>query len=157
MRIRVFILLVFLVFYVSSCSYFSSEAKPNIQQLDSIINFTKVDVSPSFKVCDKLIEEAKTKCFRANIHQQMTKYLKASSFATKQAINEEVEVILLINKKGKITLQEVKSSEMLQQEIPDLITVIKTSIDSFPKLTPASKRGIPVATQYTLPIRIQTK
>ena len=68
---------IFLLIVCSSCNYFSLETnKPTLQEIDSIIDFSKVDVSPSFKVCDKLIDEAKTNCFRTNMHQQMTKNLK---------------------------------------------------------------------------------
>lgn len=145
-----------LLLLTTSCSYFSSNKKVEGQVLDTIVDFTKVDVSPSFSVCDKLIDEAKTKCFRANMHQQLTKRLRNFSFPINEIIDETIIVVLLINQSGKVSLQEVQSSDFIQEQIPDLLEFIEKSIDSLPKLQPAIKRGIPVVTQYELPIQITT-
>lgn len=147
----------FLLLLNTSCSYFSTDTSSDIQQLDTIVDFTKVDVSPSFKVCDNLIDEAKNKCFRANMHQQITKSLRKVKFATKKKIDEEIQVILQIDKGGKITLQEIQASDFLKEELPDLLPLLNKTIKKLPTLKPATKRGIPVNTHYTLPVRIQTK
>lgn len=146
-----------LLFFCASCSYFSTNNDSDVQPKDSVIDFTKVDVSPSFKACDKLTGEAKTKCFRENMHQQLTKNLNEYQFETKKVISEEIEVVLKINKNGKVILKNIKASSFLKEEIPDLIPLLKKTINSLSVLRPATKRGIPVNTEYKLPIKIQTE
>lgn len=146
-----------MLFCCVSCSYFSSETKKELQQLDTIINFSKVDTSPSFKNCTELIDQEKTNCFRENIHKKITNSLRFFSFSAKESINETIIVFLLIDEKGEVSLQKIESSDFVKKEIPDLLLSIKSSIDSLPTLQPAIKRGIPVATQYKLPIQIRSK
>lgn len=130
-------------------------SKKEIQPLDTIINFTKVDVSPSFTICNQLLDDAKTNCFREQMHKKITENLLNFSFTTEKPINETITVVLLINNKGVVSLQEFQSSSFVKAEIPNLRHCIETSIADLPKLSPAIKRGIPVATQYTLPIRLK--
>lgn len=153
MILRVFSVLILLTLCVS-CNYFSSNK--NTHDLNGIINFSKVDASPSFKICKDLIDDEKTACFRTNIHQQLTKNLETTCFILEEEINETITVVLLIDKKGKVSLQELKVTELKQSELPNLEACIKKAIDGLPNLHPAIKRGIPVATQYWLPIKIKT-
>ena len=150
------IFVILILISCTSCTYFSSESKSEAKALDTIINFTKVDVSPSFKVCDKLLDQAKTNCFRININKQITKHLQKIPFVFEDTIEEAIiKVILNIDNKGEITLKRIdapaiftKANEILEEEII-------TAIRKLPKLSPAIKRGIPVATEYTLPIKIR--
>lgn len=153
--LRVFSFLILIVFCIS-CDYIYPSKKEK-QPLGAIIDFTKVDVSPSFSICNELLDEAKTNCFRENMYKQMTKNLYEFSFATEEIIDETVTVVLLINNKGTVSLQVIECSDSIKNEIPDLQYYVETSIKSLPKLSPAIKRGIPVATQYKLPIRIRTE
>lgn len=151
-------LLVYFLFAIcTSCNYFSPNTKERIKKLDTIIDFTKVDVSPSFKVCDELMDEVKTNCFRSNMRLHITRNLSPLHFSTKKSVNETIVVTLLIDKTGKVRLKEIRHSDFIKEKFPDLVKLVKTAIVRLPQLHPAIKRGIPVATQYHLPIKIQTK
>lgn len=149
--------LLILLLYCSSCSFFSSDAKQHDQKLDTIVNFSKVDVSPSFIICDSLIDNDKTTCFRNTIHQEFTKNLSKHRFKVKNTIDEKINLDLLIDSKGKVSLQQIHSSKKVQEELPKLDSLLTISVCQLPKLRPAIKRGIPVTTQYQLPILIQVK
>ncbi|MBS9774662.1 MAG: hypothetical protein KGV59_05840 [Tenacibaculum sp.] len=153
MILRIFYLCIIAMLCIS-CEHIIPKKKKT-QRLDTIIDFTKVDTYPSFINCKKLIDDEKTLCFRNNIHNRITKSLNTFPFNVKDSLNEELLVILIINKKGKVCLQEIQSSDSLQKKLPNLIDYIGKSIDSLPKLSPAIKRGIPVTTQYKLPIKIK--
>jgi len=72
-----------------------------------------------------------------------------------QKIDETIFVKLMIDHKGKVSLQKVDGmSDILQKEIPALDSLLHKSIQNLPKLQPAIKRGIPVVAQYQLPIKI---
>ena len=157
MFLRVFSLFFFLLL-ITSCDHLSfSKIKKN-QVLDTLVNFSSVDTSPSFKVCDSIIDkQKKSDCFRTTIHQKIGMELHKHEFSLKNPISEIVYVDLLINSKGKIILETIESSENMKIQLPKLAAILKVSVASIPSIYPAIKRGIPVTTKYRLPIKIELK
>ena len=129
-----------------------------MQLLDTIVNFSSVDTSPSFKVCDSIIDkQKKTNCFRTTIHKKIGAELQKHQFVIRDSISEIVYVDLLINSKGKIVIEAMASSEEIRIQLPELDSVLRISVDKIPNVYAAIKRGIPVTTKYRLPIKIQIK
>ena len=129
-----------------------------MQLLDTIVNFSSVDTSPSFKVCDSIIDkQKKNNCFRTTIHQKIGAELQKHQFIIRDSISEIVYVDLLINSKGKIVIEAMASSEEIRIQLPELDSVLRISVDKIPNVYAAIKRGIPVTTKYRLPIKIQIK
>ena len=142
----------------TSCDKFSFAKSKQIQTLDTVINFSSVDIYPSFKVCDSIIDkEEKSNCFRTTIHKKIGSELQQHQFITKDSISEVVYVDLLINTKGEIILEALQSSNYIKQQLPQLDSVLRLSISNIPNVYPAIKRGIPVTTKYRLPIKIDLK
>lgn len=146
-----------LIICCTSCSYFSSDKNSTQQSLDTIINFNKVDVFPSFVECKDKIDEAKTSCFRETIHKKIAANLAQHHLEIKKPIDEVINVELEISTEGKFILKKINSSENIREQLPKLDSLLQASVNSLPKIFPAIKRGIPVASQYSLPIRIQLK
>lgn len=138
----------------TSCKRNIDASTDDLQVLDTIVDFSKVDVSPYFKICEKLLKEEKNKCFRLNIHKYFTQELKKLELTSKESINENIAVILLVDKKGNLSLKELHVSENITTMFPDLEASIIQIIERLPQLYPALKRGIPVTTEYNLPINI---
>jgi hypothetical protein len=155
LRVSSFLILFILII---SCDNFSFSKNKNMQLLDTIVNFSSVDTSPSFKECDSLIDkQKKSNCFRTTIHQKIGVELQKHKFSVKKAISEIVYVDLLINSKGKIILETIESSDDIKTQLPRLAAILKLSVASIPSIYPAIKRGIPVTTKYRLPIKIELK
>lgn len=144
----------FLLISCTSCNYISSAENNNNQAIDTIIDFTKVDVSPSFKVCEKLLDEAKTNCFRINIKQYFIKKLRNLSLTADKQINEKIDVVLTVDEKGLVSLKELFLTDEIVVHFPEIESSINEMVKNIPKLSPALKRGIPVNTEYKLPIHI---
>ena len=157
MLLRVFSFLLIL-FLITSCDKFSYSKNKNLQVKETIVDFTSVDFSPSFKVCDSLIEKnKKSNCFRTTIHQKIGAELQKHQFIIRDSISEIVYVDLLITSNGKIVLEAMESSEEIKNQLPKLDSVLRISVDKIPNVYAAIKRGIPVTTKYRLPIKIQIK
>lgn len=155
MRIFSFLLL---ILFIASCDKFSLSKKEELQKIDTIVDFTSVDFSPSFKICDSLIDKAKkANCFRKTLHQKIRVELQNHSFTVKDSINETVLVNVLINTKGKIILEKIKSSQKIKDQLSELDSILKICVNNLPVIYPAIKRGIPVTTKYQLPIKIVLK
>lgn len=147
---------IFLIVFCSACNNFSFTKKENLQQLDTIVDFTSVDTFPSFTVCDSLIDKNKKyNCFRNTIHKKIGEELLTYSLSTKDTINETIFVDLIIDTKGKVHLEQLNSSEKIKTEFPELDSLLKLSVAKLPKIYPAIKRGIPVTSKYQLPIKIK--
>ena len=147
----------FIIISCASCKNDSFIFNRNTQAIDTVVNFKTVDVSPYFKVCENLLGEAKTKCFRVNIHQKLTKELKLLTSDFKEEELVELNVVLSIDNKGVISLKEIEYFNDVYKEASFLREEILIAIKQMPQLYPALKRGIPVATEYKLPIRIVPK
>lgn len=154
MRTRV-VSLLFLVIISTSCEYFNLKKKSQLQEVDTIIDFSSVDVFPTFEACKNFIDKAKkTDCFRNTIHKHISENLAKHNIEVKNPVNETINVVVLINNKGKVAIQKITTSDLLKKEIPVIDSLITASLQSLPMLLPATKRGIPVATQYQIPIQI---
>ena len=157
MFLRIFTFII-LLFFITSCDKMSFLKSEKIQALDTIVNFSSVDTSPSFKECDSIIDKyQKSNCFRTTIHQKIGAELQKHQFIIRDSISEIVFVDLLINSKGKIVIEAMASSEEIRIQLPELDSVLRISVDKIPNVYAAIKRGIPVTTKYRLPIKIQIK
>jgi hypothetical protein len=155
--LRGFSFLIVLIFF-TSCDQFLPAKKNSLQKLDTIVDFTSVDFSPSFKVCNSLIDKAeKENCFRNTIHQEIGAELQKHTLTSKSAIDETIYVALIINTGGEIILKEVQFSETIKNQLPELDSLIRIAINKLPNVHPAIKRGIPVTSKYHLPIRIHLR
>ena len=150
------IILCVIVICCTSCNKLSFSKSVKKNPIDTVVDFSSIDVSPSFKVCDSIIEKTnKTNCFRTTIHEKIGGELEKYSFTIKDSISEIVFVDLIINAKGGIVLDDVQSPENIKKELPELDSLLRVSVKKLPVIYPAIKRGIPVTTKYRLPIRIQ--
>ena len=157
MRFRV--LSLFLIIFVgTSCEYFSLKKKSNLQEVDTIIDFSSVDASPTFKDCSRFIDkEERSTCFRTKIYAHISKSLAKHTFEVRNSIEEVIKVVVRIDRNGNATVVEIISSDVIKASIQSLDSLVKVSVGNLPKLFPATKRGIPVATQYQIPIQIRVQ
>ena len=140
----------------TSCDKFSFSKSKKQQALDTIVDFSSVDMFPSFKVCDAIInKDKKADCFRKTIHQKIGEELLKHEFTIKDAIDEVVYVDVLINSKGEFRIDAIVSSKNIKNKIPKLDSLIKATVQNLPTIYPAIKRGIPVTTKHRLPVKIK--
>jgi hypothetical protein len=154
MRFR--ILSLFLIILVgTSCEFFNLNKRSQLQEVDTIINFSSVDASPTFEACKDFIDkEAKRNCFRNTIYTHISKSLAKHTFEVRKPIDEVIKVDVIINSKGNTTVLRIISSDLIKESFRSLDSFVEVSVANLPKLFPATKRGIPVTTQYQIPIQI---
>ncbi|CAM1360684.1 conserved exported hypothetical protein [Tenacibaculum sediminilitoris] len=139
----------------SSCDFFSYLKKENGKAVDTVVDFTKVDEFPSFSKCKNLLNEARINCFREEIYKRITESLQEYNFVTKNSLDEEVLIDVLINKDGKFVLGKVTASDIVTSQLPELDSIIRLVVEKLPRVSPAMKRGIPVTIKYKLPVKIE--
>ena len=155
MFLRFFSFLLILIF-ITSCDKFSFSKNDKNIVLDTIVDLSSVDTSPSFKACDSIFDKAKkSNCFRTTIHQKIGAELQQHLFVIKDSIDEIIYVDLIINSEGMFTLDTIKSSNNIKKILPQLDSLLRVSVHKLPKIFAANKMGIPVSVKYSLPIRIK--
>jgi hypothetical protein len=154
MRFQV-ISLFLLILVGTSCEFFDLKKKSELQEIETIIDFSSVDASPTFEACSHFIEkEEKNNCFRNTLYTHISISLAKHRFEVKKPIEEVIKVELLIDRKGNASVLRIISSQFIKESIQHLDSLVKVSVANLPTLFPATKRGIPVTTQYQIPIQI---
>jgi len=150
-------LTIFTLLFLTSCDYFfPKKAAQNTSTLDTIIDFTTVDAYPLFPGCENIPNREKQKiCFQIKLAEHINTLLKKSQLRTKTADNDALLVTLKVLKSGEVHFVKVlsKSNNKAFEKLLD--SVLKSISDKIPTLQPAIKRGMPVTTQFELPIFIE--
>ncbi|MGY5355401.1 hypothetical protein [Wenyingzhuangia sp. IMCC45467] len=139
------------------CSVTSILCKGSTKKIE-FIDFTQIDQFPQFKNCDEILsfEESKT-CFEQTIHNQISDRIQQLKLITKENITDTLQIQFTIDKNGHFLCNKIIAKDSLNIKLPDLSLEIQKIIQTLPSINPAQKRGIPVASTYTIPLVINTK
>ncbi len=151
-----FIVLVLLL--GTSCDFFEKKIGKSISsyEIDTVIDFTKVDQFPTFKSCDTLLSVAdKNTCFKKELYKRLAQELMSHTFIVENSIDEIVNITIEIDRDGSASLLKVNSSSCVKNELPILDSLIVETVYKLPKIIPAIKNGIPVTTVYEIPVIIK--
>ena len=151
----------FLVFILcTSCDYFSQNtttSTSNLQVLDTVIDYTSVDVYPIFSDCENYAEtDSQKRCFETSITEKLAEILSKNELIVNNEVNDTTSIDILIDSTGKASLMTINSPASIVQELPNLESVIREGINQLPTMKPALKRGMFVKSQYRLVIIVET-
>lgn len=153
------VLLAILLLFFVSCDRSSSgtASVQNLKLLDTVIDYTSVDVYPLFSNCQELSDKsAQKQCFETAFTELLAEKLHRIDYEVKETVNDSSYVELLINKNGKTKVVAINSPAIIEENLPQLDSIIKQSVDELPIVVPASKHGIPVKSQYKLALVVRT-
>lgn len=138
---------------LNSCSFFTKKQQKVVVKTDTVIDFTSVDTYPLFPNCEEIIDSEKYKnCFYSEIYKQINKLLQPQLFQN-IVVKDTILLQLQINKQGKIHLINTKKEDLnTKSEIKKIDSILRVELQKIPPLQPATKRGIPVTTVFTLPL-----
>ena len=150
----------FLFTALSSCQFFETEkisSEEFYEEELKMVTWNEIDQYPTFSLCEDLVEKKQQKtCFEETISNAIYDYISSKNIVASKQIKTSVILELMIQKTGKIKMSSIEIDSITQAEIPLLENWLNESIDNIPPLNPALKRGIPVTTQFQLPIVITT-
>lgn len=155
-----FLILLLLPVYWS-CNNFETKKISSEEVLDKetkTLNWKEVDEYPAFENCKNLSEKtAARKCFEKTLADSVYAFLSRRDPIVTEAIDDTLLLYLEIAQDGKPTIDSIKVDTLVTNQMPDIELWLRQSIDSLPKIYPASKRGIPVSSVYRLPILIKAE
>ena len=144
----------------TSCTYFTSQKSgttSNLQVLDTVIDFTSVDVYPIFSDCENFAEsDSQKRCFETSITEKLAEILYKNELKVTNEVNDNTSIDILIDNTGKASLMDINSPASITEELPNLESIIRKGINQLPTMKPALKRGMFVKSQYRLVIIVET-
>src|SRR5690606_15043662 len=148
---------VFLLILTTACNFAPKEV-PNAQELLRrelhTIDWNNVDQYPSYDSCDSITDAEENKaCFFQRLHTETYEILKKDSLVKISTI-DSVQFLVTISEKNDL---DFKTQEINEKLMPKwmLDSIMKAHKMDFSKVQSATKKGIPVATQFQLQVKIK--
>jgi hypothetical protein len=109
-----------------------------------------------FPTCDSIPSQEKQKiCSQIKLSEQIYASLSTQEIISTDKLNDTILIKLNIDNSGKVSLSSLIANDHINQQIPNLDSLIESGIEKLPLLKPAIKRGMPVTTEFTLPIIVK--
>ena len=158
MAYRLFLVIFLLM--ATSCQFFETEkvsSEAIFEDEMESINWKDVDRYPSFPVCENVLDKPEQReCFINTISSHLYHNISRGEMVAVREVYDTVKVKFEVGSSGRLSILEIEMDTLLQKEFPDLEMLIFNTVDSLQPVAPAYKRGIPVKTQFTLPVIVQT-
>lgn len=117
------------------------------------INWNEVTVYPSVAECDSILDkELQKECFFNYLSQIIHQKIASDSLKKNAKILDTIEVKVTVYHDSKITFEPLFPSDSLAYDKQKTDSIIRARLTDFPKIEPAQKEGIPVTTQFILPV-----
>lgn len=143
-----------------SCKYFETEKIPSetfYQQEVEAIDWESVDRYPAFPDCIAFAEKQEQKsCFENTLLAHLYSDLADRQMELMEETNDTVWIHFSVLASGELQNTDIAMKPALREQLPDFDLWIAQSLAELPPAEPAFKRGIPVETQFKLPIIVRT-
>jgi hypothetical protein len=154
-------ILVMLALALTSCSYFEKQV-PNEQDLLQkelkAINWNQVDEYPSIAECDQLTDsKLRKQCFFEFLASTIQQKLSVDTLSILYPELDTIEVRVTVNPDASMQFEPQFPKDTVAYDTIKIDSILRVKLVDFPKVNPAIKRGIPVKTQFVLPVIIKTE
>ncbi|MGM8361600.1 hypothetical protein ACSV4D_06775 [Flavobacterium sp. ARAG 55.4] len=152
----------FLLFIiVTSCQYFEKQVpseKELLQKELKAINWKEVDEYPSFADCDKLEDKIQRKqCFFEYLTQLIQEKLQVDTLSVLYPELDTIEVKVTVFPDSRMQFEPQFPKDSAAYDTIKIDSILHVKLVDFPKVNPAIKQGIPVKTQFILPVIIKVE
>ncbi|RKS12979.1 hypothetical protein [Flavobacterium sp. 120] len=152
----------FLVFiFFNSCQYFDKQIpseKELLQKELKSINWKEVDEYPSVVDCEK-IEDKKQRqqCFFEVLTLLIQEKLSVDTLSILYPELDTIEVKVTVFPNATIQFEPQFPKDSVAYDKIKIDSILRARLVDFPKINPAIKRGIPVKTQFILPVILKVE
>lgn len=154
-----YLFLVFLLF--NSCQYFEKQVpsqKELLQKELKAINWKEVDEYPSFVDCDKVEDKTERQhCFFQYLTELIQDKLSIDTLSVLYPELDTIEVKVTIFPNAKMKFEPQFPKDSVAYDTIKIDSILTARLIDFPKVNPAIKRGIPVKTQFILPVILKVE
>lgn len=145
---------------LSACNLFESREQRTQKLVDAeiqTINFNEVDQFPLFDDCEETEDKVlQRRCFEETLLMHLSMTLQNFEFRSQASLKDTLYIDFSVDAQGVISITSVEQHPEIAEANPEFERIVTGSLRSLPRLQPALKRGIPVATRFRLPLILQT-
>ena len=107
---RIFNYIFFILFFIlSGCNLFKS-SKVSSSEIKSASSWSSNDENPSYSECEDLNTKENFDCFGSIVSESIIKYISEEVFDVNVEINEDIKLVINIDKEGKEVRVEIKTA-----------------------------------------------
>ena len=155
------LLAISLLVLLQSCQYFEKQVPDEKELLDKQlkeINWNEVDEYPSVSDCEKLTDaEQRKQCFFEFLQTTIEQKLAVDTLATLFPKLDTIEVKVTVFPNASMKFEPQFPKDSVAYDTIKIDSILHARLIDFPKVNPAIKRGIPVKTQFILPVIIKSE
>lgn len=145
-----------LMFLLGACKYFEKQV-PNedalLQQRLKQINWKEVSRFPSVEECDVITDKSMQKeCFFSTMSRLVQEKLGADTIAILHPSMNTINMKVTVFADSRLEFEPQFPTDSTDYDRPKLDSIIKSKLVDFPKVEPAQKEGIPVTSQFIIPV-----
>ncbi len=144
-----------------SCQYFEKKVPNEKELLDKQIkeiNWNEVDEYPSVTDCEKLTDSNQRKqCFFEFLTATIQHKLAVDTLSTLFPKLDTIAVKVTVFPNSNMEFEPQFPKDSVAYDTIKIDSILRVRLVDFPKVKPAIKRGIPVKTQFVLPVIIKSE
>ncbi|RMA77694.1 hypothetical protein BC961_0035 [Flavobacterium weaverense] len=152
---------ILIIFLFNSCQFMEKQVpseKELLQKELKSINWKEVDEYPSLSDCDKIESKAqRQQCFFDVLTQLIQEKLSVDTLSMLYPKLDTIEVKVTIFPNATMQFEPQFPKDSVAYDRIKIDSILKARLVDFPKVNPAIKRGIPVKTQFILPVIIKVE
>ena len=162
MNMKKTVIIVFLsLLLFNSCQYFDKQVpseKELLQKELKAINWKEVDEYPSVVDCEKIENKTQRQhCFFEYMTQLIQEKLDSDTLSVMYPELDTIEVKVTIFANATMKFEPQFPKDSVAYDTIKIDSILKAHLVDFPKVNPAIKRGIPVKTQFILPVILKVE
>jgi hypothetical protein len=132
--------------------------KELLQKELNAINWKEVDEFPSIAECEKIENKVqREECFFEVMTQLIQERLSVDTLSVLYPELDTIEVKVTVFPNSKIVFEPLFPKDSVAYDTVKIDSILKARLVGFPKVNPAIKRGIPVKTQFILPVILKVE
>lgn len=158
---KIVLILFSVLFTLNSCQFFdkSVPSKEELLQKElKSINWNVVDEFPSVSECEK-IEDKKLRqqCFFEFLTQKIQEKISNDTLVKMYPKLDTLDVKVTVFSNSTLKFEAQFPQDSLGFDKVKMDSILLARLVDFPKVNPAIKRGLPVKTEFVLPVIIDKK
>ncbi|KGO85966.1 hypothetical protein Q765_12935 [Flavobacterium rivuli WB 3.3-2 = DSM 21788] len=155
------ITLLLLPLLLASCQYFDKQVPDEdefLQQRLKEIDWKKVSSYPSLAECDAITDkDLKKECFFSTMTRLVQEKLDTDTIAMLYPEIDTIQVKVTVYPDATLKFEPQIPRDSVKYDSVKIDSIIKARLVDFPKIEPAQKEGIPVTTEFILPVILDVK
>lgn len=158
---KIFLILLLLPLLFNSCQYFDKQVPSEKELLEKelkSINWKEVDEFPSVAECDTIENKTRRQqCFFEVMTQLVQEKLHIDTLSVLSPEIDTIVVKVTIFSNATLKFEPQFTKDSVDYDAKKIDSILKARLVNFPKVNPAIKRGIPVKTQFVLPVVLKVE